>query len=262
MSLVPYKNYAKILRDSEAGPGTLADQLGRTNTGSWRFDPGGWSYGMYQLATFGHKLAPGPRVVGPKSDKELLNPKSPFHTFLEWAFHIGDDRGIKLQKALANGGPDDVASLAKIAAGVGNGQYIDNTKFRMEWARFAYNQTSIAEELQTGFHARQYYWPAHAELKKFGIDLLNRSEAVNQLVTDYANVGPGHFSNAVKSIKPNNSMSDKELIEAIASYYAELFDRFGKAQPKFAVGWANRFGSKSSGKKGKVELECLKMLGG
>ena len=260
MSLIPYKNYAKVLRDSEAGKLPLKTQLAMVNSRSWKKDPGGWSYGMYQLATFGHKLAPGPRIVGPKTDQELFSSKSPFHGFLEWGSNLGSDLSLKFTEVL-NPQKLSINSLALQAAGVSAGTYIDNTAFIKSWVDLANKYPEVSEELQSGYHARQYYWPAHALLKKKGIDLLNRSEAVNQLITDYTNVGPGHFANAVKSLSNlSDSMTDKELIMAFSDYYAELFDKFGKAQPVFAKGWANRFGTKAGNKIGHVAETCLKML--
>ena len=262
MSLKPYENYGKVLRDSEAGETPLVQQLATVNSKSWRFDPGGWSYGMYQLATFGHELTPGPRIIGPKTDAALLATKSPFHSFLDWCVGLQDDMGQSLHITLGGGVPKPIPQLVKEAAGVSGGKYVDNKQFIDNWVKFAYAHTEWADELQSGYHAKGYYWPSHLAFKSAGIDLLKRSNALNQFVTDYANIGPGHVPNAVKASGVHNGMSDKEIILGISGYYKTLFDKFGKAQPKFAEGWANRFGSVSKNRVGKVESVCLKMLEG
>lgn len=191
---------------------------GIINNQSASKDAGGLSFGSFQIAT----------KTGTMKD------------FLTYAQKENPKIFQKLERAGGNAG-----------ATTGSAQ------FQNEWKNIAAENPQEFHKLQESFIKNTHYEPQMKMLKKSGIDLSARSNAVQNVVFTMAtSEGPGSKTilNALSG-KDISKMSDREIITSIYDQKAATLKQTYKNSPELMPGLTKRYG-----KEGQERTTALSML--
>lgn len=191
----------EITGKSESGGriDTINDYRGKAKN-----DPGGASYGKYQLASY-------MGADGPKSNRAKNSPVLRF---------------IKNSKY-----KDDFAGLTP-----------GTPAFDKKWKEVSARDPKGFEDAQRQYMVDSHYSPVVNDLRKDGIDLTNRGPAVQEMIfstsTQYGSGKP--IKRALKG-KDLSKMTDAEIIAAVQDDKLKNLDRdFRSSSPNIRQGVANR----------------------
>jgi len=168
--------------------GTTAGNPGIVNTKAAAQDAGGYSYGSFQIAT----------------------KTGTMNKFLDYAKRENPEMYDRLMKA---GGPQ--------------GALAGSPGFIAEWKALAKDDPKAFHKLQSGFIKETHYDVQMQQLKKAGIDLSGKSNALKNVIFTMA-TAEGPYSKTIMQAlqgKDINKMDDKDLINSIYDTKAAKLDK-------------------------------------
>lgn len=122
----------------------------------------------------------------------------------------------------------------------------NNRKLENAWHTVYKRNPENFATLQDQFEYSNYYIPVEAELKKKGIDISNRADAVKGMCCSFSNwAGTISASKIIMDSNVKSSMTDKQFVSKVYDYMYSLkyedYKKYGKTGKKYYNGWHNRW---------------------